>query len=206
MTDRPEPKHFYSPEQIEAIIAACPDGLPEGPIDRKQADPLAKSAIPSEIVSYIADRRIALVEGLEEAAAWYVNSQAWADGRAVLLQVPDGVPAEWVQGVANLLAMTPHPDWPEAGWKILQEDALAFLRDWAAQAHALGWEALDLFGVHAEAPHARLDGMGLVPLLSGRPVVALTEDSAAIKANSGGTLTFRRHRAWPPGRCLIWEL
>ncbi len=127
-------------------------------------------------------------------------------GRAVLLQVPDGAPAEWVQGVADLLAMTLHPDWPEAGWKILQEDALAFLRDWAAQAHALGWEALDLFGVHAKAPHARLDGMGLVPLLSSRSVVALTENSAAIGANSGGVLTYHKRTAWPPGCCLIWGL
>jgi len=127
-------------------------------------------------------------------------------GRAVFLQAPDGVPADWVQGVADLLAMPPHPDWPEVGWKTLQEDALTFLKDWAAQAHALGWGVLDLFGVHSVAPHARLDGMGLVPLLSGRPVLALTEDSAAIGAESGGTLTFRRHRAWPPGRCLVWEL
>jgi hypothetical protein len=127
-------------------------------------------------------------------------------GHAVLLQVPNGVPHDWVQGVADLLAMPSRPDWPDAEWKTLQEDALNFLRDWAAQAHALGWDALSLFSVHDEAPHARLDGMGLVPLLGGRPVVALTEDSAAIKANSGGTLTFHRRRAWPPGRCLIWEL
>jgi hypothetical protein len=79
MTERPESKHFYSPEQIEAIIAACPEGLPEGPTDRKQADPLAKGAIPSELVPYITDRRTALVEGLEVAAAWYTHSQAWAD-------------------------------------------------------------------------------------------------------------------------------
>ena len=127
-------------------------------------------------------------------------------GHAILLQAPDGVPAEWVQGVAGLLAMPPHPDWSEPRWKTLQDDALAFLRAWAAQAHALGWGGLDLFGVHSDAPHARLDCVGLVPLLGGRPVVALTEDSAGIKANSGGVLTFRRRRAWPPGRCLVWEL
>ena len=79
---------------------------------------------------------------------------------------------------------------------------------WGKQRHKAeeGWGGIDLFGVHAEAPHARLDGMGLVPLLSGRPVVALTEDSAAIKANLGGTLTFRIRNTWPPGRCLIWDL
>jgi hypothetical protein len=48
--------------------------------------------------------------------------------------------------------------------------------------------------------------MGLVPLLNGRPVLALTEDSAAIKTASGGSLTFRRRGAPPPERCLIWEL
>jgi hypothetical protein len=126
--------------------------------------------------------------------------------RAVLLQGPDGVPDAWVQGVADLLAMSPHPDWPEPRWRTLQEDALAFLGEWACQARRLGWDALSLFSVHAEAPLARLDGMALVPMLGGRPVVAITEDSAAIGAESGGTLTFRRHRAWPPGRCLIWEL
>ena len=126
--------------------------------------------------------------------------------RAVLLQALDGVPETWSQGVADLLVMPAHMDWPDTGWKALQEDALAFLQNWATQAHALGWDGLDLFGVHREAPFARLDGIGLIPLLGGRPVVAITEDSAAIKAVTGGTLTFRRRRAWPPGRCLIWEL
>ncbi len=73
---------------------------------------------------------------------------------------------------------------------------------WASESRSGGMAASPSTNV----PHARLDGMGLVPLLSGRPVVALTEDSAAIKANSGGTLTFRMRRAWPHGRCLIWEL
>ncbi len=48
--------------------------------------------------------------------------------------------------------------------------------------------------------------MGLVPLLRGRPVVALTEVSAAIKTASGGSLTCRRHGSPPAGRRLIWEL
>ncbi len=31
-------------------------------------------------------------------------------GHAVLLQVPEGVPPDWIQGVAGLLAMPAHPD------------------------------------------------------------------------------------------------
>ena len=37
-------------------------------------------------------------------------------------------------------------------------------------------------------------------------VVAITDDSAAIKAVSGGSLTFRRRAVAEAERCLIWEL
>ncbi len=125
--------------------------------------------------------------------------------RAVLLAVPDGVPEAWVQGVCDLLAMPPHPAWKEDDWHTLQEDALRFLQKWAGQARRLGWEALDLFGVHPTAPTARFDCMGLVPLLRGRAVLALTDDSAAIKTASGGSLTFRQRAAPPAEQCLVWE-
>ncbi len=73
--------------------------------------------------------------------------------RAVLLAVPDGVPEAWVQGVGDLMVMPPHPAWTEDGWKTLQGDALRFIREWAGQAHRLGWEALDLFGVQSHQAH-----------------------------------------------------
>ncbi len=126
--------------------------------------------------------------------------------RIVLLAVPDGAPEGWVQGVGELMVMPPHPAWTEDGWKTLQGDALRFIREWANQAHRLGWDALDLFGVHRTKPTARLDCMALVPLLKGRPVLALTDDSAAVKTASGGTLTFRRRGTPPVALCLVWKL
>ncbi len=179
------------------------DWQPKGPTQR--TDKTDKS--PS--VSFVSEspRRIlpleegkTLSEGLR-ARTDKTDKRCSAD----LIASPDGVPAEWVQGVADLLAMPPHPHWTEPGWETVQQDALAFLRGWAAQAHRLGWNARDLFSVHASAPHARLDGMGLVPLLGGRAVALITDDSAGISAESGGTLTYRRRKAWPPGCCLIWE-
>ncbi len=125
--------------------------------------------------------------------------------RAVLLEVPDGVPEEWVQGVGDLMVAPAHPGWKEDDWRTLQEDALRFLKEWASQASRLGWEAVDLFGVHPTKPTARLDCAGLVVLLKGRPVLALTEHSAAIKTASGGTLTFRRRATPPAEQCLIWD-
>ena len=44
------------------------------------------------------------------------------------------------------------------------------------------------------------------PLLKGRPVLALTDDSAVLKAASGGALTFCRRGTPPVARCLVWEL
>ncbi len=123
-----------------------------------------------------------------------------------MVAITDGVPETWVQGIGDLMVMPPHPDWTDDGWKTLQEDALRFLRELAGQAHRLGWDALDLFGTHRTAPTVRFDCMGLVVLLQGRPVVAITEDSAAIKAASSGTLTFRRRAASPVEQCLVWKL
>ena len=151
------------------------------------------------------------INELYEKSPDTANQQDWPRPtgivrRAVLLQAPDGVPDSWVQGTADLQVAPPHPAWTDKGWKTLQDDALRFLQQWAGQARRLGWDALDLFGVLPTAPVARMDGKGLVLLLGGRPVAALAEDSAAIRATSGGTLTYRRHPCPPAGRCLVWDL
>ena len=88
-----------------------------------------------------------------------------------------------------------------------QHRRLAFLRDWTARAHGLGWTALDLFGVHPAKPWGRLDVMGLVPLLHGREVAALNRDRATIKMAGGQVLTYRRVQATcPTDACLVWGL
>ncbi len=196
---------------MSAFESQWADWEPKGPTQR--TDKTDKSPSVSFVSS--SPRRISSLEG-EETPSKSLRSLTdktdkrypicLPDGHVILLQVADGVPETWTRGVVNLLVASPHPDWSEAGWKTLQEDALMFLRDWAIQAHRLGWDTLDLFGVDAEASFDRLDGMGLVPLLGGRPVVALTENSAVINAASGGTLTYRRRKVWPPGCCLLWEL
>lgn len=71
-------------------------------------------------------------------------------------------------------------------------DATIFLRDWGAQARALGWSAEDLFGIHPVAPLGRFDVMGLVWMLEGQRVVALTAEAATIKASIGSLLKFYR--------------
>lgn len=84
-------------------------------------------------------------------------------------------------------------------WQQAIRDAESFLATWGDQAHVLGWTGRELFGLHPvpERPVAayrrlaRYDETGMIWLLRGRPVVALSETTAAIQ---GGTaaVTYRK--------------
>ncbi len=126
--------------------------------------------------------------------------------RVVLLHCPPGVPEAWVQGVADLLAMTCPASCPAERWEALREDAYHFLRGHAALAHELGWPTLDLFGVHPEKPLERFDCAGLILVLNGAAVVALSDTEAVIEKPNGSRLTFRRRGQVPDEACLIWGL
>jgi hypothetical protein len=79
-------------------------------------------------------------------------------------------------------------------------DAQRFLADWGGQSAALGWTVDELFGLHPAparpAPTycrlSRYDTTGLIWLLQGRAVVALTDTTATIRTSSGGTVTYRK--------------
>jgi hypothetical protein len=80
-------------------------------------------------------------------------------------------------------------------WKQAIGDGRRFLAQWGEQAEALGWTADDLFGLHDSPEHpgptyrrlGRYDGMGLIWLLHGRPVVSLTGTAAVIDREGGPT-------------------
>jgi hypothetical protein len=86
-------------------------------------------------------------------------------------------------------------------WQQAIEDANCFLPKWGAQAHALGWTPRELFGLHPMPAHpapsfrrlSRYDATGLIWLLQGRPVIALTETEAAIQS-AGAVVMYRKHR------------
>jgi hypothetical protein len=117
------------------------------------------------------------------------------------------VVAAWAAGVARLAAMTPHPNYPQHAWQQLIVDAERFIDGWAAQAAALGWQDWEIFGCHGRAPWSRVQGMGLVLLLHGRGLAALTATEAVIRTRTGARQTHRRKPCDPldpAERCLIW--
>jgi hypothetical protein len=97
-------------------------------------------------------------------------------------------------------------------WDQAIRDADSFLAKGGQQAHALGWTARELFGLHPipaqPAPTfrrlSRYDSTGMIWLLKGRPVIALTETEAAIQS-PGAVVMYRKHRKpafGPLGDCL----
>jgi hypothetical protein len=113
-------------------------------------------------------------------------------------------PAEWHAILAELEQRS-CPDWlsPDR-WNDVLADAENFLSRWGAAANSLGWTALDLFGVHPTVPASRFDLMGLLPLVQGGTVIALTEDGATLRRMTGAVLNYRRCTA--PGAVLISEV
>jgi hypothetical protein len=89
----------------------------------------------------------------------------------------------------------------EHRWQQTIEDGRRFLVRWGEQANALGWTARDLFGLHGvpdkPAPNyrrlSRYDETGLIWLLQGRPVVALTDSTAAIENRTGAITVYRKN-------------
>jgi hypothetical protein len=90
---------------------------------------------------------------------------------------------------------------PEDRWRRCIEDGRRFLAAWAGRAEVLGWTPRDLFGLMPVPRHAkpssnrlaRYDEIGLIWLLAGREVGALTEATAAIRSPTGTITTYRKN-------------
>jgi hypothetical protein len=120
-----------------------------------------------------------------------------------------GIPAQWCEGVLRLGTVPPPRSYPQHVWQQLIVDAERFLENWAAQAHPLGWRDWEVFGCHKRAPWGRIQAMGLVLLLRGDMIAAMTETEAVIRTRTGAYQTYRRKPRdplHPAERCLVWEL
>jgi hypothetical protein len=86
----------------------------------------------------------------------------------------------------------PHPRWGQA-----LADSERFVAEWGPQAQALEWSPRDLWGLHKPPDNpassysrlSRYDETGLLWLLQGRQVTALSSNIAAIKSPTTGSIT-----------------
>jgi hypothetical protein len=126
--------------------------------------------------------------------------------RAAIAKYDGGAPGVWAEALARLDPACPPCDISPMRWLRFIDDCGRFLDEgWADRAMALGWGPLDLFGCNRDKPFARISQAGLLWLLEGRKLLALTADTAAIATQSGGKLTFYR-RELETGGVLTWQL
>lgn len=109
------------------------------------------------------------------------------------------------RGVDTLCKMPPPGSVRPDRWQVLVRDARRFVDVWAAAAARLGWTAVDLFGCHDSRPDERHDQKGLVWIVEGREVAAMTDAAAIIRDPGSGTrLTF--HRRCRASARVAWGL
>lgn len=137
------------------------------------------------------------------------GAAAWAEAeeeRAAIVEFDGNIPRQWSDGFARL-----DPERPPAGvslerWQRFVDDVGLFLEGpFCAVAAALGWGPYDLFGHDPERPLACLDMMGLLWLMNGAKLVALTEETATVEFPTGSRQTYHRHPI-AAGTVLVWEL
>lgn len=107
----------------------------------------------------------------------------------------------WQRGVCRLDIDRPPEGVPCDRWRTFVAAATHFLAGpFAERASALGWTTLDLFGCDDSRPLARLDQAGLIWLLNGQKLVALTAGTAVIQTGTGTRHTYRRPPTAPSAR------
>ncbi len=128
------------------------------------------------------------------------SSDAEPSGTGCQVEIVELPQAQRFRKVFGFLQLKPPAHVPEARWRQCVSDGSRFLAKWGEQAEALGWSSADLFALDdpPEKPHptysrlSRYDCTGLCWLLQGRPVVALTEATAAIENKTGNITTYRK--------------
>jgi hypothetical protein len=126
--------------------------------------------------------------------------------RAAIIEYDGHAPRAWAEALARLDPALPPGDVLAKRWLRFIDDCGHFLDDgWAQRAAELGWTPFDLFGCDRSKPFARMDRYGLLWLLDGRQLRALTAQTALINTASGSGLTFYK-RPHEPGQVLAWEL
>jgi hypothetical protein len=166
----------------------------------------APAPLPDTLIAQVRQHKAEILDVLGTAAP--ATSQKQRPGASPAYTVPASV-ERWRQGVERLGAMSLPPGYPEHAWTQLLADAERFLDSWGIQAARLGWPAWELFGCHRRAPWGRIQGMGLVLLLRGDEIAALTVTEAVIRTVSGARRSYRRKPSdplHPAERCLVWEL
>ncbi|WP_299438931.1 hypothetical protein [uncultured Rhodospira sp.] len=172
----------------------------------------------------VRDGRLVIVSATPVTGMLYARLRVYARGIIPLIEAASGVPdhaepdpapdhaptgaAEmpeaWREGLDRVATMAPPVGFSPSRWGQVQADAAALASAWGPALSGLGWTTLDVFGACPRAPAARYDRAGLLLLLNGARLVAVTDDTATVQTGTGARLTVRRRPM--DGAIPLWDL
>jgi len=128
--------------------------------------------------------------------------------RAAIVEFDGEIPTEWAEGLARLCAMPKPSNVSARRWRLAVDAAGRFCDQWAAKAAALGWSTLDIFGVDRLKPVDALYTAGLIWILQGKVIVAISDDAVIVETVSGIRQSYRPRQDTDDSsrRVLLWEL
>jgi hypothetical protein len=112
--------------------------------------------------------------------------------------------ARWRAGVEKFGERRPDAISVERRAVLLRVSRGLLASPWAQRLADLSWADTDLFGCNPTAPVERIDAYGLVWLLAGCKLAAVTADAATTIRPSGVRQTYERRRNH--GQVPLWEL
>jgi hypothetical protein len=134
------------------------------------------------------------------------RSDAEPERAAILEYDSHNIPRVWAEGFTRLDPDRPPADVPRRRWLAFIDDCGRFLDGgFAARAAALGWGSFDVFGCDRDRPFARIDRAGLLWLLNGNRLIALSQNTATVETGTGTRQTWHR-KPNQLSRVLPWEL
>jgi hypothetical protein len=157
--------------------------------------------VPKDILGTLREHKAEILQALSAD-----TKQDDTEASAAVIEPDHRVSLAWTEGFARLDPDRPPGDVPPNRWQQFINDVRLFLSSpFCAVAVALGWGPHDLFGCDPDRPFARIDQAGLLWLLKGDRLIALSENTARMETPTGARQTFCR-RAGKQGRVLAWEL
>jgi hypothetical protein len=132
--------------------------------------------------------------GAHATAPSFAPTASKLDDNAGIARTP-----AWREGVARLGGMSAPEGIGHQCWARFQIDARLTAERHGADLLTLGWDELDVFGLHRTTPAVRSDCMGLAWLLNGAEMIAVSDEGVALLTRSGARLTAKR--LGPIARC-----
>ena len=185
-----------------AAVRALGGDVKPGSLGRLKVS--APAPLPHELIQQLRAAKPDLLTLLASSKPTRTDAE---EERAAIVEYDGGAPREWAEGFARLDCSHPPADVPSRRWQQFIDDCGLFLDNgWAAKAAALGWGPRELFGADGRAPFGRVDRAGLLWLLNGNRLVALTADTAIIETATGARQTYYRTPVESEQIALAWEL